>query len=477
LAGCVSPRLVGASGVIPLTIISTIPDILRHYYHVIVHAQKEVLLATNFWEKGESANIIGKALRDLSKRAVRDGRYVIVKLMMDHPIMANLAHFHAILPPNKWPHYDLPTPDELPNVSLEVNQYHRLVMGTFHAKFLVVDRRLALLNSNNIQDRPNLEMMSHFEGDIVNSFYDTFLISWSIRFQPNLVCLREPTPIYRDFQFGFDSSTIVSVKGPLQQTIIRGRLRLQRHLEIEETETYLDEPLPWLSDDEHSTPPQQRNVTGHDFSTVVLEALVQHRTSHSPQVLVKATSHLAGVHVAYDASSQSQVSVTAHLNKSSISARSTTPDKNLLPEELKKLSLDFTPFFFHRPHQPFPIALVNRSPRGTPGHTDIANPQNAAWMGAFRYAQKSIFIQSPTLNASPAIDGIIAACRRGIKVTLWLDLGFNDLKQGLGTFQGGTNEHVVEKIYRKLRKGDDGAEKHLKTFWYTGKGEFLHSTD
>ncbi|CAF4320903.1 unnamed protein product, partial [Rotaria sordida] len=62
--------------------------------------------------------------------------------------------------------------------------------------------RIALLSSNNIQDRPNLEMMSHFEGDIVNSFYDTFLISWWLLFKPNLVCLKDEAFINDHFQFG-----------------------------------------------------------------------------------------------------------------------------------------------------------------------------------------------------------------------------------------------------------------------------------
>lgn len=32
LAGNVSPALIGTSGVVPLSIVSTIPDIMRHYY-------------------------------------------------------------------------------------------------------------------------------------------------------------------------------------------------------------------------------------------------------------------------------------------------------------------------------------------------------------------------------------------------------------------------------------------------------------
>ncbi|CAF4680646.1 unnamed protein product, partial [Rotaria magnacalcarata] len=69
--------------------------------------------------KGESVNIIGKALRDLSKRAGNDNRYIIVKLIIDHPTKENLMHNHNILPPSEWSRYDIPSPEEMPNVSLE----------------------------------------------------------------------------------------------------------------------------------------------------------------------------------------------------------------------------------------------------------------------------------------------------------------------------------------------------------------------
>jgi len=411
MCGRISPSLIGTTGVIPLTIISTIPDIMQHYYHCIIHAKKEVLLATNYWQKGHSVNIIGKALRDLNHRAKDENRIVIFKLIIDHPTKENIANFHTILPPSKWSHYDIPTPDEIPNVSLEINNYHRLIMGTFHSKFMIVDRQIAILNSNNIQDRPNLEMMSHFEGDIVNSLYDTFLISWWLPFQPNLVCLKDKISSEEDdFQFGTDYAKIVPFKESLQHAIARARLRLQSHLDDEESEIYLQEPI------------------------------------ESP--------------------------LTRHLNHSCKSAFETKPDKKLSDDQLNQLAKDFQPFIFHQSHQPFPMALVNRLPHGAPGHSDVANPQDAAWLGAFRYAQKSIFIQSPTLNAKPAIEGIIDACKRGVTVTLWLDLGFNDTKEGFGTFQGGTNEQVVKKLYKKLKKDHSGSESFLQVFWYIGKGLF-----
>lgn len=47
----------------------------------------------------------------------------------------------------------LPSPDDIPGLQLEVQNYHCPPVGTFHAKYMVVDRKVAILNSNNIQDR------------------------------------------------------------------------------------------------------------------------------------------------------------------------------------------------------------------------------------------------------------------------------------------------------------------------------------
>jgi len=72
----VSPSLMGASGVVTLTIVSIIPDIMQHYHNVIVTAQKEVLIATNAWEPGKSVELVTSAFQELNKRAGRDGRRV-----------------------------------------------------------------------------------------------------------------------------------------------------------------------------------------------------------------------------------------------------------------------------------------------------------------------------------------------------------------------------------------------------------------
>jgi hypothetical protein len=58
---------------------------------------------------------------------------------------------------------------------------------------MVVDRRIAILNSNNIQDRTNLEQLTHLEGPIVESFYDVALLSWFEAMNPPLPLLANPS--------------------------------------------------------------------------------------------------------------------------------------------------------------------------------------------------------------------------------------------------------------------------------------------
>lgn len=66
------------------------------------------------------------------------------------------------------------------------------MLGTFHAKFMIVDRRIALLQSSNFQDNDNLEMMVQVEGPIVDSFYDMAIITWEKPFDPPLPMLGSP---------------------------------------------------------------------------------------------------------------------------------------------------------------------------------------------------------------------------------------------------------------------------------------------
>lgn len=86
----------------------------------------------------------------------------------------------------------LPRHDELPNISIQVVNYHRPMLGTFHAKFMVVDRRHAIVQSDNIQDNDNMEMCVQLEGPVVDSIYDTAMITWNDALEPPPRCLSSP---------------------------------------------------------------------------------------------------------------------------------------------------------------------------------------------------------------------------------------------------------------------------------------------
>lgn len=49
-----------------------------------------------------------------------------------------------------------------------------------------------------------------------------------------------------------------------------------------------------------------------------------------------------------------------------------------------------------------------------------------------------------------------------------MDLGFNDKGESM-PFQGGTNEEVVEKMYKELNR--TGHQKNLHVYWYVGKDQ------
>ncbi|KAG1818492.1 uncharacterized protein BJ212DRAFT_1345885 [Suillus subaureus] len=207
-AGVVSPPLLGSRGVVNLSIISVIPDIIQHHYDCIVRAESEVFLATNFWQASKSASKICDALLELSRRATKRGKKVVVKMMYDRANLKMLTESHIIVDDAEMASDEvkLPKRSDMPGIDFELVNFHQPVFGTFHCKFMIVDRKMALLNSNNIQDRPNMEMMIHLEGPIVDSLYDTALVSWFRPMHPPLPLLNTGyRPPKGGYKFGMNN--------------------------------------------------------------------------------------------------------------------------------------------------------------------------------------------------------------------------------------------------------------------------------
>ncbi|PSK55255.1 hypothetical protein B9Z65_2644 [Elsinoe australis] len=420
LAGLVSPPLMGSSGTLPFTIIAPLPDICRHMSNLIARAQHEVILATNYWKESAASALITDALKELSKRAGERGSRVVVKVIYDRGSVKQVFNNHLDVAESEWTASGvaLPPNSEIPNIDIEVKNFHRPVLGTFHAKFMVVDRQVAIVQSNNIQDNDNLEMMTHLEGPIVDSVYDMALLTWHDEMKP-------PLPLI-------------------------GQIR-RKDSKLFETQSFLDlcKNFPEVL--------CQHAVDINDKSG----RLPEHRAGephYDPDLsgeMLRMQSRLTPI-----GSERLMNLVTDHLNMATKQTlKGTAPDCAVAD--------NMTPFTPHAAHATFPIALVNRKPYGALSHAGVYTPQNEAWLSAIRNATSTIFIQSPDVNAEPLIPALLDAARRGIQITIYACLGYNDLGELL-PYQGGTNEMVSHKMYTSL---EAEYRRNLKVYWYVAKDQ------
>ncbi|KAF1926504.1 IQ calmodulin-binding domain-containing protein [Didymella exigua CBS 183.55] len=427
LAGMVSPSLMGSSGVLPVTVIAPLPDICRHMANLIVRAEKDVFLATNFWIASGAASIITDAIRELSRRAGERGERIVMKIMYDRGNIKQVVDNHQMMSPKQYTAdaVKLPAPEEIPHIDMEVQNFHRPMLGTFHSKFMVVDRRIAVVQSNNIQDNDNLEMMTHVEGAIVNSIYDTALLSWARHLNPPLPSLDTPA----------SNKHISMFHNPAFQALFdeNGGLRVHQDSLLNKN---LDDSNKDLS------LPDRRNRS-HD-SDIVAEI-----------------EHMQAILSPGDGETQMDA-VTRHLNLAKkLDRKGTAPQC--------RSEDDMIPIHPHKAHAPFPMALVNRRPWGAPNHECVNVPQNEAWLAAIRNAQKTVFIQTPNLNASPLVPALKEAARRGIEVTYYVCLGYNDAGELL-PFQGGHNEKIANEMYENM---SEEHRKNLRVHYYVAKDQII----
>lgn len=267
-------------------------------------------------------------------------------------------------------------------------------------------------------------MMTHIEGPIVQSFYDMALLSWWKSFTPPLPLLNHPptypdTPDRSHYSFG-QAHPVISTKGDLDSAASKSRQTLAEH-HAQTEEPSADQAMRKQVEKWDSSNQDEAERVNDQFST--------------------------------------EASINQHLNTGTkIAATDSEPPQN---------AEAFKPLVLHSPHDPVPMALVNRAPRGRPGHGDTYVPQDQAWLAAFKFAKKNVFVQTPTFNAVPVVEAALDACRRGILVEIYADLGFNDEGELL-PYQGGTNKMVVQSMYGRLAPEH---KQYLRWYWYTGKDQ------
>ena len=503
----VSPSLLGSSGTAPLTAISTIPDIARHMANVIARADQEVFLATNYWQDSVAARYLTNALKGLDKRAALRHKRIVVKIMYDRGSPRQLVDPHHEVGVDEYTgrNVRIPSPAELPSLDVRVINYHQPLVGTFHSKYMVVDRRVAILQSNNIQDNDNLEMMVHLEGAIVDSFYDMALLSWHKKLEPPLPSYKSPaaaaaeaaeTPtaagtngtwLSNDGDAPKVEQTKATQDGVVPDAVAISNICLDgdapEFITGSSTAATSSEAMPKTATEtlEPNTPngPDAATQSFLDAgkhapenlalspAAVALASVLPQSTNETPQYDLDMAGEVARVQGA---------ATGGHGGETRTQAVS-----RLLNHTVNKLEADapdcaagdvMTPYLFSRDDvaaapPSFPIAMVNRPPFGSPLHSAAAQPQNAAWLSALRHARKNVFIQTPTLNAEPLVPAIRAACERGLDVILYVCLGYNDAGELLPR-QGGTNEMVAFQLYASLSAR---GKTHLHYHWYVAKDQ------
>ncbi|KAI0200028.1 phospholipase D/nuclease [Astrocystis sublimbata] len=496
--GVVSPCLMGSSGTVPLTIISVLPDIVRHMSNLIVRAEKEVFLATNFWQNGVATRYITNAMRELSRRAEARGTRIVMKIIYDRGNPKQLIDPHHSVPESGYTGnaVNLPPAKDIPMIDLQVINYHQPLVGTFHAKYMVVDRKIGVVQSDNIQDNDNLEMMVHIEGPIVDSLYDVAMISWHKKLDPPMPCLHTPAAMATEpTSFGDNHANLFSPTGAIKghSAVVDPAKMPSRNpygveaLSVDNSRAdaakdgTASHSLRDTTTDPHET--VQRSPSLEQNSTVTSDVPLGAQNTHDvpavqPSFQASKTwpdhtsddphydTDIAGEVLRVQATISSKPNesrmqaVSRHLNHTvGKGVQANAPDCDPVDE--------MTPYIPHAGHEPFPIALVNRAPYGRPKHKADTNPQNAAWLSALRNARRNVFIQTPTLNAQPLIPAIMEACERGLDVYCYVCLGYNDAGEML-PLQGGHNEKVVNQLYTKL---SPAGKQHLKWYWYVAKDQ------
>lgn len=391
LSGVVSPPLMGSHGVMPLTIVAPLVDIIKHCAWLITRAKREVIFVTCVWTPSVAQRLIKESLIKLSERAKLRSERVTVRIMYDRAEAWHAMESHQFVKPATYTsqYVELPSPEEVPNLDLEVMNFHTVMLGTLHTKFCIVDGEIAAVMSNNVEDNANMEMLTHLEGPVVTSIRDTALISWWKGLNLKDRSLGGNYRSSTDVASSIGSRTGLSIRDSI------GARDGDENLvgEIERLNSY--------------------------YAANDAESSLQ-RTNHQLNAAIKTPIEPTG------------------------------PD---IPE-----GEEMTPYMSTMTRESVPMTVVSRPPYGACDSSDVNVPQNEAWLSLVRYAKKSIFIQTPDLNAEPLLVALSQALSRGVEVTYNICFGYNDAGEMIPG-QGGTNEQAATRLITSLPP--DGPERDL----------------
>jgi len=319
----------------------------------------------------------------------------------------------------------LPHPEEIPNLDLEVMNYHRPVVGTFHAKYMVVDRRIAILQRFVYPDmgkllfesiplqqqhsrpcqcgndgsyrvchlarpaRSGFLMIVHIRGPVVEAFYELALLSWGRVLNPPLPLLSGPAPMPASYSFGQDHPHI-AVKD-----LEKSRVQARQFLRTDQDRPQDNEGMCGMNVATNIFPSGSASVP----ATTLQPPNCGRQQATGDQNDVGGTEVPAISGITDDGEKEVQTMleekfstmklVTAHLNTNL--QPDTTGDE---PDNAD--AARFRPHIVHSPHDPVPMVLVNRKPRGSEYHIHrVIFVSSERWPSQHQHQGQSIIHKAP----------------------------------------------------------------------------------
>lgn len=139
---------------------------------IILRAQSEVIIVTCFWAASPTRNALRSALLELSAKAVRSASIIRVQICFSSSSLAR----NMLLPtpkegqrygPEKYQKLGLPDKGDMPGLDLTVTRKFFWPFGIIHSKYVIIDRKLAVLPSCNVSWERWFEAAVSMEGPVV----------------------------------------------------------------------------------------------------------------------------------------------------------------------------------------------------------------------------------------------------------------------------------------------------------------------
>ena len=151
-------------------------------------AEREVILATCFWAKSASRDLLAQSLRRLSEKALARGDGLTIRVFIglsSRSLWQKLTHTSdpngCTYPPSTWAaQLGLPPPAELRGLDVTIKSRFFRPFSVMHPKFLIVDRRKLWMPSCNVSWESWYEGCVVLHGPVVQTALDVWSAFWQM---------------------------------------------------------------------------------------------------------------------------------------------------------------------------------------------------------------------------------------------------------------------------------------------------------